>query len=785
MQANSQRDPKKFAQRTLAAAIAASTMATFPTAALAQTTGGGIGAAVDGNANASAGVANQGTSGTAGGTTTSGVAAPNAPSSPVRPGSGPGINNTGSPVLAVPPNLQPPVGGSTGPRNPNGTSRIPGNTVPPPMRNQPVTNGLNGANVPQPTGPASGITPPLDQNLPNGPGSGPTTTRRPAGFQRTGTITNFTDSMISFREGTGTSQLNLTPNTVVQMNGRNITLRDIPPAAQVRIERSPSNPNQVQRIVVLPQGGAGNQPGSVNMQTGTGSTGSANRSLPNGNDLNAATPNASTPNNDINAATANPSTPNNDINAGTANASTPGNDLNSPVINNANPSDRPLAPGQNPADPPLAPFTRGNEQRLQAGFDERQSQPNANQPGGQPTGPATDSSEFLGPVSGDQARPGDRSTGQRRGAGRNAGANVTPPNNRPTIGGDPRVNDAPRDGGPGYVRWDGGLNQRMGMQLTAARDGLTVGEVGPQSVAARSGLQAGDRIQSINGQSVSTPDAFAQALQSPGAQGPFSARVIREGTPRDLSFSIPNGFFNGLNVGGVPAVDVGGGIGIAADGTPGVNAGGIFVPATGDVQVGAGQAGAGRGVAGSAPTAGMDRAASEPTLGRNRPVDVPVATQRTPLTTEALKVPEVDLGWQLKATPEGVVMSSLVDDGLAAQSDLQSGDLIESIDGRPITAPGAVAYELHRHRAGATIDVSILRGGKRLIRQIQLPDSHQPLLLNRSETFGAANNAAKEQGGSSERPVPVKPTEESRKTLEEENRALREQIEELRQQQKP
>ena len=71
-----------------------------------------------------------------------------------------------------------------------------------------------------------------------------------------------------------------------------------------------------------------------------------------------------------------------------------------------------------------------------------------------------------------------------------------------------------------------------------------------------------------------------------------------------------------------------------------------------------------------------------------------VGTQKNPITTEALKVPPFDLGGELKATPEGVVLSTMVNDGLAAKSKLESGDIIESIDGRPITAPGAVAYEL-------------------------------------------------------------------------------------------
>lgn len=891
MQATSRRDPKKFAQRTMAAAIAASALAAFGAASHAQTTGGGVGAAVNGNANASAGQANQGTAGAAGGAGTSGVAVPNAPSSPVRPGAGPGINNTGSPVLPLPGSLRTPIGGASGgPRGPNGTSRLPGNTLPqqganrnpglnnraPNNNTQAGNNGAQGAsNQAQPNGTSTNDA--AAGNLPgiNGQSTGAnrgntnqqsganrgaagTTSRRPGAHMRTGTISNFTDSTMSFREGANTSTLNITPNTVVQMDGRNISMRDIPANSQVRVERSPSNANEVQRVVVVPQaarGAASSGGTSVNTQTGTGSTGSANRSLPNNdlnaptgnastpnNDINAGTGNASTPSNDINAGTGNASTPNNDLNSGTRNASTPGNDINSPTVNSTGASNRPLAPGQNPADQPLAPFSRGSEQRLQAGFDETNSG-NTNQQNRTPA--KTDSSQFLGPATGNTG--GAPASNPQRAGSRSAvrARDLTLPNNDGTsnstetttgnasssqpgaangaIRRDPnaagRAIDSQAPGGPDRLfetnpstaqqrsnanaPQTGSLNDRLGMQMSTTREGLTVGNVTERSIAARSGLRSGDRIQSINGQSISSSADFNRAFQAGNFRGAFNASVLRNGQAQDISLALPNGFFDGVNangasgansIGTLPALGVGGGVGIAADGTPGVNVGGVFVPTEG-----AGNVGTNQGGAAAAATAGVNQRAEQPaeentdrTAGqqgqapiRVRPQDPPVGTQRSPVTTEALKIPEVDLGWQLKATPEGVVASSTVDDGLAATSKFESGDLIESIDGRPVTAPGAVSYELHRHRAGTTVDVGIMRGGRRMTQRLTLPKDHQPMLLNRNESFGAANNAAKEQGGSGARPIPVKPTEESRKTVEEENRALREQVEELRGKQKP
>ena len=785
MQSTPRRDPKKFAQKTMAAAIAASALAGLGAAADAQTTGGGIGAAVNGNANASAGIANQGTSGATGGTTTSGVAAPNAPSSPVRPGSGPGINNTGSPVLPTPKNLRQPIGAASGgPKGPNGTTRIPGNSIPPNAnRVIPFSNGTNGANITQPTAPVvPGVgTTPLPGTTPP-PLSGTTRTGAAANL-RTGTITNFTNANISFREGANTSTLQLSPQTVIQMDGRNISLRDIPADAQVRVERSPTNANQVQRIVVVP---AANAAGNQTFR----------------NDLNAPTANRSLPNNDLNAGTANASTPNNDINAGTRNASTPNNDINSPVVNNPNTSTRPFAPGQNPADQPVAPFTRGADAPLPAGLNEparSSSQPT--------TGATTDGSQFLGPAqAGGTAKPtsptppsGAAVRSEIQGTangigGTDATGNGVTRTGAAAVNNVNRSNPGDRDvaGRSGQnVMWNGDLSNRFGMRLSNDNSGLTVGNVTQNSIAARGGFRTGDQIQSINGQPIRTQADLTRALQASGNQ-PVSGQVLRNGVASDINFALPEGFMVGLN--GAAAANVGAGpaasVGILPDGsvTPGVNVGGAFVPApTGEVNTAATQAAAGVGAPQTAPQGQIetaaDRAVVQQTPSRSRQLDPPVGTQKSPVTTEALKVPEFNLGGSLKATPEGVVISSLINDGLAAGSKLESGDIIETIDGRPITAPGAVSYEFHRHRAGAVVELGILRGGQRITRQMKLPETHEPLLLNRSETFGQANNDAKEQGGTGARPLPVKPTEESKRTLEEENRALKAELEQLRKKQ--
>jgi len=817
----------------MAAAIAAALLAAT-NGASAQTTGGGIGAAVNAHPNAAAGTIRPGTTGTGGGTT-AGVAAPNTRTSPVRIGAGPGINNTGSPVVAAPRILQTPIGGSTRIPSPGGTTRVPGNTIPiGPAASAPGKVPISGAQVlgENAVNPAAVNRTPLSA-APRRVTPSAATANRAAANMHVGTISNFTDNNISFREGANTSMLSITPDTVVQMDGRNITMRDIPANAQVRVERSPTNPNAVQRIVVMPQSGATTQ---------TGAGGSAARTVttppPSGSksvgtarffntDINAPNPNGQLPSGDINAPNPNAQLPSGDINAPTSNASVPGGDINSPVVNNSGISNRPFAPGQNPADPPV---TRGNEVPLQAGFNRFSQQGNS-----QGTAATTDGSQFLGPVQGNSAsKPGSSpQSGVTANAINATGAdgNVKLPGNATPNGGvaanaNGNVNTN-RSTGPKAQLWNAAqttaLNNQLGMSTTPSGSGLTVGNVTNNSIAAKSGLMPGDLIQSINGQSISSAQDFGRALLASGNPQAINAQIMRNGNLQNVSMSLPNGFLNNLSTAAANGITGAGAattgfsptaaIGANGQVSPAVNTpvGTVVAPTTSEVNTAAtqqstldatvaanersiaqnlgalngntgGTAVAGTNVDGTAGSAAAtDRTAIQQPQ-RVRQPDVAVGTQKNPVVTEALKVPPFDLGGELRATPEGVVVSSLVNDGLAAKSKIKSGDIIETIDGRPVTAPGAVPYEMHRHRAGSTVDVGLLRDGERITRQLKLPQDFEPQLLNRSETFGTANKEAKEQGASGARPIPVKPTEESRRTLEEENQALKAEIEQLRNQ---
>jgi serine protease Do len=136
-------------------------------------------------------------------------------------------------------------------------------------------------------------------------------------------------------------------------------------------------------------------------------------------------------------------------------------------------------------------------------------------------------------------------------------------------------------------------------------------------------------------------------------------------------------------------------------------------------------------------------------------------------------VTPVELGWELKDTPEGVMILQIQADGVAHDSKLEAGDIIETVDGRPVTTPGALFYELHRHAPGTSTAIGIMRNGQRRTERIRLPETHTAEVLSGTAATGVT-------GGISSAPIGQAPTLES---LQAEIQALRAEIEALRQSQ--
>lgn len=71
---------------------------------------------------------------------------------------------------------------------------------------------------------------------------------------------------------------------------------------------------------------------------------------------------------------------------------------------------------------------------------------------------------------------------------------------------------------------------------------------------------------------------------------------------------------------------------------------------------------------------------------------------------------------------QGVLVSSVQSESVAAQAGLKAGDVITSINGRPVDTPRDVAEELREVNPGSEIEVGVLRDKKALTLKAQMPD---------------------------------------------------------------
>jgi serine protease Do len=70
--------------------------------------------------------------------------------------------------------------------------------------------------------------------------------------------------------------------------------------------------------------------------------------------------------------------------------------------------------------------------------------------------------------------------------------------------------------------------------------------------------------------------------------------------------------------------------------------------------------------------------------------------------------------------PHGVIIQGILEGGAASQSDLKSGDIILSIDGKELNQPNELQGYIASKSAGTTVDLKIFRDGKEIDRKITL-----------------------------------------------------------------
>jgi hypothetical protein len=322
-----------------------------------------------------------------------------------------------------------------------------------------------------------------------------------------GQIVDVQDKRLNIRDGKTLTGLDLTPRTVVTINGEPGTLaglRALGTDSRVQVVRDPKNPSRVLRIAFGEQpavgaGGAGTatsatgdnntvgqavgkppvaNPNAAGSRNNTNQTApAAPATKPVGPGVGASTPRSRAPASP-NAVRRNTQTP-------SANRRNVQTSPNAGARQNPAPaatSRRPLAPGQNANDQPLAPFTRGPEQPLAPGS--RDSRPLA------PGTSGTTGTTNLGSLAVDGAVP---------------------------------FTD-------------------LGFGLVVGTDGVSVGAVIPTGIAGAAGFLRGDIVTSIHGQAVGTPAEVQQVLSGFGPGDHLTVEVMRNGSAERLTMTLPEDF---------------------------------------------------------------------------------------------------------------------------------------------------------------------------------------------------------------------------------------------------
>ncbi len=81
---------------------------------------------------------------------------------------------------------------------------------------------------------------------------------------------------------------------------------------------------------------------------------------------------------------------------------------------------------------------------------------------------------------------------------------------------------------------------------------------------------------------------------------------------------------------------------------------------------------------------------------------------------EELKEDRVYLGVRIEKSEEGIFITEVYPDMPAARAGIQKGDIVLSLDGRPMEEPFDLSYEVSLYKSGDRVRVGILREGKQL-----------------------------------------------------------------------
>lgn len=105
--------------------------------------------------------------------------------------------------------------------------------------------------------------------------------------------------------------------------------------------------------------------------------------------------------------------------------------------------------------------------------------------------------------------------------------------------------------------------------------------------------------------------------------------------------------------------------------------------------------------------------------------------------------------------PKGIIIQGIVEGGAASETDLKSGDIILSVDGRELNKPNELQGYIASKTAGTSVNLKIFRDGKEIDRKVTLKardedTKNKPVVMkgeNKSKSESKSNTVSFESIG--------------------------------------
>jgi len=217
--------------------------------------------------------------------------------------------------------------------------------------------------------------------------------------------------------------------------------------------------------------------------------------------------------------------------------------------------------------------------------------------------------------------------------------------------------------------------------------GILIEDVDDDSPAAKAGIRAGDAIVEFDGERVRSARHFARLVQETANGRSVKATLVRDGSRQTVDVTPEHAAarFSGNFV--LPHI-------------------------AGDVE--------------RELERGLRALPRDFAFDFNWDADVPDVAVWPRHSIGARLSPLTDQLAEYFGAKDGVLVSSVEPESVAAKAGLKAGDVITSVNGRTVDAPRDVTQELRSGEAGKDVEVAILRDKKSLTLKAQLPARTRP-----------------------------------------------------------